>query len=257
MEKFFFNEDLEFDPEFFGDDEDWEADDDWDLDDDEEWEDFFTEEEMEQVKKSLIDKRKKVEESNEWIKKSVIDKNKKKDDSKKRLLAKKKPETKKNDENETIMRYVDPGITDIDSDDEKKISDENLFFFTDNDFFRSSRFQYTSQGEQKKGFVFALFNAEPAFNDDEIAYENQNNKTNYLSSFHETEKQNIDAFGNYKQILQYRTLKNLGSELKEVRPYDEEHRTGIEVTYHKGDECVADPLQNYTSRIRYQCSPES
>ena len=34
---------------------------------------------------------------------------------------------------------------------------ENLFFFTDNDKFRTSRYEYLKPAEDKRGFVFGLF----------------------------------------------------------------------------------------------------
>jgi len=34
---------------------------------------------------------------------------------------------------------------------------ENLFFFTEHDYFKSPRFEYLSPAEQTKGFVFGLF----------------------------------------------------------------------------------------------------
>lgn len=46
--------------------------------------------------------------------------------------------------------------------DEKKLSEskllnENLFFFTDQEYFESSRYEYIHQKERTKGFVFGLF----------------------------------------------------------------------------------------------------
>ena len=38
-----------------------------------------------------------------------------------------------------------------------KLANENLFFFTDQEYFRSSRFEYLAPAEPTKGFVFALF----------------------------------------------------------------------------------------------------
>ena len=39
----------------------------------------------------------------------------------------------------------------------QKANFENLFFFTDNDFFNSIRFEYLSPKEPSRGFVFGLF----------------------------------------------------------------------------------------------------
>jgi len=44
---------------------------------------------------------------------------------------------------------------------------ENLFFFTDQDFFRSTRYEYISTKEETKGFVFALLNPEDIDTDDD------------------------------------------------------------------------------------------
>lgn len=48
-------------------------------------------------------------------------------------------------------------------------------------------------------------------------------------------------------------LKNLGSTLLDVRPYETKGLSGYEVIYHEGDQCLADPGRSYESHVRYQC----
>ena len=54
----------------------------------------------------------------------------------------------------------------------------------------------------------------------------------------------------------FRVLKNLGSQINDVRPYLEDDRSGYLVIYTEGDECLSDPSSRYTSKVRYQCNPE-
>lgn len=74
----------------------------------------------------------------------------KEDDEFRRRVLKKK-EVKEFD-------YIEPGSP-LEQENKKKDKDsfESLFFFTDQEFFSSIRYEYLSPKEPKKGFIFALF----------------------------------------------------------------------------------------------------
>ena len=58
------------------------------------------------------------------------------------------------------MRQFDPAspsLQNLQSKNLQKAPSENLFFFTDNDYFRSQRFEYLSPEAARKSFVFGLF----------------------------------------------------------------------------------------------------
>ena len=54
----------------------------------------------------------------------------------------------------------------------------------------------------------------------------------------------------------YRELKNLGSRILDVRPFEAEERTGYQVIYNEGDPCMVDPSRNYQTHVKYQCDPD-
>lgn len=51
-------------------------------------------------------------------------------------------------------------------------------------------------------------------------------------------------------------LKNLGSRILDVKPYDTKDRTGYIVTYNEGDQCYSEPGRRYQSNVNYECDPD-
>ena len=41
-----------------------------------------------------------------------------------------------------------------------------------------------------------------------------------------------------------------------MRPYHNKDRSGFQIIYNEGDPCLADPLRNYQSHVKYQCDPD-
>ena len=54
----------------------------------------------------------------------------------------------------------------------------------------------------------------------------------------------------------FRTLKNLGSRILDVRPFQNKDHSGYQVIYNEGDDCIADPGRQYQSHVKYQCDPD-
>ena len=133
------------------------------------------------------------------------------------------------------------------------VTKENLFFFTDNDHFRSTRFEYTSEKNLEKGFVFGLMTPEPFSFESKTVSDLEGKK---ITSFSH-EGSNVDLLTNLNKMNNFRELKNLGSTLKDVRPYDSEGRSGYEVLYGDGDICTSDPSKRYETWINYQCDTTS
>lgn len=54
----------------------------------------------------------------------------------------------------------------------------------------------------------------------------------------------------------FRMLKNLGSRILDVRPFQNKDHSGYQVIYNEGDDCIADPGRQYQSHVKYQCDPD-
>lgn len=67
----------------------------------------------------------------------------------------------------------------------------------------------------------------------------------------------MDLISNLNKLNNYRELKNLGSRLQDVRPYDSVERSGYEIIYTEGDVCLADPSKHYETHINYRCDTSS
>lgn len=78
----------------------------------------------------------------------------------------------------------------------------------------------------------------------------------YLNSYSAKEQTNLDPFDHMDSFQNFRVLKNLGSQVKSVVPYENEDRVGYQVIYGGGDRCLADPTRHYESMVNYQCDPD-
>ena len=181
---FFFDEEDDFDEEDWEDFEDWIASDDdgW-VPDDEAW-DSLERDEKEFLKQALEDKRKQEGQT-------------------RRLRRVLKEESYKKHYEEKGLNYG------LDQDDASSLPRENLFFFTDQDYFRSSRYEFMSKKNPGKGFVFGLFDPKPLADSDKAVSDLEGNT--YLSSYSSKGAKNLDPISHLNKINNYRVLKNLGS----------------------------------------------
>ena len=134
---------------------------------------------------------------------------------------------------------------------EAKLQNENLFFFTDQEYFESSRYEYIAPKEPTKGFVFGLF--VPPSSDYPQAKDITPAETFSSFSNQQTTLSEIERMYTKKN---YRELKNLGSRILDVRPFHNDERTGYQVIYNEGDPCLVEPGKKYQSHVKYQCDPE-
>lgn len=137
----------------------------------------------------------------------------------------------------------------------QKDSFENLFFFTDQEFFSSIRYEYLSPKEPKKGFIFGLFVPQLA-GEQQITLKDVKGH-DILNSYASTHTSTFNQFTQAKDIKNFKVLKNLGSRILDVRPYYIKGRAGFQVLYNEGDPCLSDPMRNYQSHVKYQCAPDS
>ena len=76
------------------------------------------------------------------------------------------------------------------------VSNENLFFFTDQEYFSTTRFEYLSQKALSKGFIFGLF--EP-----ELSLSNQSFKdiegNTYLNTYN-SEQTNLNPLKHINEL---------------------------------------------------------
>ena len=170
-----FEEDDDFNPDDFEEFDDWDSGDDWDLDD-EDWEDFFSEDELEWAKDQLAQKRQKDTKSGS----AAADADDEDEDGRRVLKASDVYEY----DYETYLSYEEKGRYDTteDEDDKQKMSRENLFFFADQDYFRSTRYEFMSAKNPGKGFVFGLFDPRPLDGDLDYSIDEIDGKT-YLNSY--------------------------------------------------------------------------
>ena len=57
--------------------------------------------------------------------------------------------------------------------------------------------------------------------------------------------------------MNFRVLKNLGSQIHMVKPYDFEDRSGYYIIYNNGDKCLGNPNYRYESHVKFECDPTS
>ena len=127
---------------------------------------------------------------------------------------------------------------------------ENLFFFTDNDFFKSPRYEYLSPAVPTRGFVFGLFVQDTESLAASAAAKQSFQAMNQLSSLQE-----VNAHGYMEELKNFRVVKNLGRRVHSVHPFITPHMSGFEVEYIDGDYCLASPGQTYRSKVKYVCDP--
>ena len=61
------------------------------------------------------------------------------------------------------LHYSEMSVDDDNKVSQARLQNENLFFFTDQEYFESNRYEYIGQKEPSKGFVFGLFNPQQNF----------------------------------------------------------------------------------------------
>ena len=127
-----------------------------------------------------------------------------------------------------------------------------MFFFTDQEYFESSRYEYISQKEPTKGFIFGLFVPVDPFNEPDGTSPAESS----VFSSYSNQQSTLDEIQKKQNKKNYRELKNLGSRILDVRPYHNDDRTGYQVLYNEGDACLSDPSRKYQSHVKYQCDPE-
>ncbi len=132
---------------------------------------------------------------------------------------------------------------------------ENLFFFTDQEYFHTSRFEYLTQKEPQKGFVFGLIVRDVENAHFDVIGDGFN--STILSSYHKSKDQNkdLDLIDHAQDLKNFRVLKNLGSRIYNVSPFYDSHneKAGYDIEYKGGDNCLADERVEYKSHVRYQC----
>lgn len=170
-----------------------------------------------------------------------------------RRLLKKKSKNKKS---EGVTQSYSPfGLEDpYDELNKQSMSKENLFFFTDQDFFRSTRYEYIGGKEDKKGFVFALVHPDNTEGGNGVS----ELKDTFLNSYASDKGQSLNPLTSAATVTarRYRVLKNLGSRVLNVKPYQSKSQSGFYVNYTEGDQCMADPSRRYHSYINYECDPD-
>mmetsp|Transcript_32680 Transcript_32680/g.40469 ORF Transcript_32680/g.40469 Transcript_32680/m.40469 type:complete len:145 (+) Transcript_32680:1143-1577(+) len=112
------------------------------------------------------------------------------------------------------------------------MANENLFFFTDQDYFRTTRFEFVSEKDAGVGFVFALLNPKPLRLEEIDAV---SELSEIVVKEHGKEIARLDLLKDNKGQFDYRMLKNLGSRILDVKPYDGKSTSGFIVTYNEGD----------------------
>lgn len=151
------------------------------------------------------------------------------------------------------MSYEERGVYDGENEEEGKeaMARENLFFFADQDYFRSRRFEFMSAKNPGKGFVFGLF--DPRDREDESGEKtvDELDGNTYLSSY--DSGHNLDPIQHLNKMNNYRVLKNLGSMIENVNPISNAELSGYEVVYNEGDACLANPDTRYKTFVRYLC----
>ena len=119
---------------------------------------------------------------------------------------------------------------------------ENLFFLTDQDLFKQTRYEYVSEKEPGIGFVFGLFNPMP-MRDAEIDSMEDLTKSYHYDS--DGRKTSLNPISGDRKQYDYRMLKNLGSRILDVKAYETEEHAGFIVTYNEGDQCIGEPGRRY------------
>lgn len=102
------------------------------------------------------------------------------------------------------------------------LQNENLFFFTDQEYFESSRYEYIGQTTPTKGFIFGLFLPQ-SFSS--AGGSSNMTPANTFSSFSNNQS-TLNEIERMQSRANYRELKNLGSRILDVRPFHNEDRTG-------------------------------
>ena len=204
--------DFESDLPYLDEDEHWE-DEEWD---DEDWEDWLDEMEIENEMDEAMAEMEEEERLAELEQESHSGR---RADGKGRMLSRRQLKRDKTNTSQSYEENPHNGTKGGQTSRSPSVGYENLFFFTDNEYFHTSRYEYLTQKEPQKGFVFGLIVRDVENAHFDVIGDGLN--TTILNSYHKDKSQNknMDLIDHAQDLKNFRVLKNLGSRIYNVSPF--------------------------------------